>query len=160
MRKHILGTRAGLAPDRPSSQGALPVHRIARVEVTSEEEGSPIEAAFSEDALAQWRAGTPGEQTVRIIFDDPQRISQIALKFVERDRLRTQEFVLTWSAGMETPAHPIVRQQWTFSPAGSTTEEELFNVRLENVRILELIVKPDLNDRDAVASLSEWRIFA
>ena len=83
----------------------------------------------------------------------------MTLKFVEADRSRTQEFVLTWSSQVGGAENMIVRQQWNFSPSGSTTETEVYDVNLNDVRVLELVIKPDLSDRTAVASLQEWRVF-
>lgn len=54
----------------------------------------------------------------------------------------------------------MVRQQWSFSPAGSTAESETYHVDLRDVRMLELMIKPDLSDPEAVASLREWRIYS
>ena len=52
----------------------------------------------------------------------------------------------------------IVRQQWNFSPAGSTTEIEGYVVELEAVSGLELTIQPDLSRREAVATLVSWRM--
>ena len=137
----------------------LPVQAIAQVEVTSDDPDSPIDAALYGLETSGWRAATPGEQRVAIVFDEPELIRKLTLKFVEADRPRTQEFVLTWSSHIDGPAHIIVRQQWTFSPSGSTAESETYIVDLNNVRMLELMIKPDLNDPSAIASLREWRIY-
>lgn len=138
----------------------LPIHVIAQVEVTSEDPERPIEAALSELGTSGWRAADPGEQRVTILFDAPELVRKMTLQFVETDRPRTHEFVLTWSSKIEGPAHIIVRQQWTFSPSGSTTESETYVVDLSDVRMLELMIKPDLSDPTAIASLREWRIYS
>ena len=52
----------------------------------------------------------------------------------------------------------IVRQQWNFSPAGSTTEIEQYAVDLDAVSVLELSIQPDLSRREAVATLASWRV--
>ena len=52
----------------------------------------------------------------------------------------------------------IVRQQWTFSPQGSTNEVEDYQVDLENVSILELTIKPDLTPENAFATLTRCRV--
>jgi hypothetical protein len=44
-----------------------------------------------------WRAESPGEQTVRFLFEAPQRLRRIRLLFREEKEARTQEFVLRWS---------------------------------------------------------------
>jgi hypothetical protein len=53
------------------------------------------------------------------------------------DNYSTQEFTLRWSqAG--GPFREIVRQQWHFSPHGSTIEVEDYQIDLERASVLEL----------------------
>ena len=52
----------------------------------------------------------------------------------------------------------IVRQQWNFSPAGSTSEIEEYKVALDGVATLELAIKPDLTRGEAPATLARWRV--
>jgi hypothetical protein len=51
-----------------------------------------------------------------------------------------------------------VRQQWNFSPAGSTLEVEDYRVELNGVVMLELSIKPDIGGLEAIASLASWRV--
>jgi len=51
-------------------------------------------------------------------------VHRIQLRFVEPERERTQEFTIRWSSVDGGPAKEIVRQQWNFNPAGSTSEVE------------------------------------
>jgi len=51
-----------------------------------------------------------------------------------------------------------VRQQYSFSPSGSTSELEDFNVDLPSVTALELTIMPDQGRGQAYACLSEWRL--
>jgi len=67
------------------------------VEVTSEEKDYPVEGALIAGELRGWRATDSGTQTIRLIFDEPQRLTRIALVFEETETERTQEFVLRWS---------------------------------------------------------------
>src|SRR5512134_3657167 len=76
----------------------LDLQKVARVEVTSEDVGFRIETAFLPNAEPGWRAGQPGEQTVRLVFDVPHRIRRIQLVFVEERVERLQEFDLRWLA--------------------------------------------------------------
>ena len=82
---------------RTRSVGWLGVERAAVVEVTSEENDQPVESAFVLGDAAGWRAAAPGSQTIRLIFDQPQKLRGISLVFEENDIPRTQEFVLRWS---------------------------------------------------------------
>ncbi len=56
----------------PSAQAWLDVEHRALVEVTSEENGYPIESALVEAENPGRLAGSPGTQTIRLIFDEPQ----------------------------------------------------------------------------------------
>jgi hypothetical protein len=51
-----------------------------------------------------------------------------------------------------------VRQQWNFSPTGSTSEIEQYAVNLDAVSVLELAIRPDLHRPEAVATLALWRV--
>src|SRR5260370_28623457 len=95
MRKRVISP----APKELTSPDPkwLDVEQLARVEVTSEDAAHPIEAAFVPGEEAGWQAAQPGEQTIRLIFDRPQRLSRVWLLFIEPDTARTQEFVLRWS---------------------------------------------------------------
>ena len=141
---------------RDSEQGWLDLQDIATIEVTSEDPSFPIEAAFNFDSGPGWRAAALGEQHVRIIFDHPTPIRRIQLHFVETTVERTQEFTLRWSSASGGPMKEIVRQQWNFSPTGSTHEVEDYHVALEAVSALELAIKPDLSCEKAAAGLAMW----
>jgi len=99
-----------------------------------------------------------GEQTLRVIFDEPTSVSLVELHFAEVELARTQEFRLGWSAAEGGPTHEIVRQQWSFSPQGSTQEVEHYDVNLERVSAIELSINPDISDRNAKATLLKWRM--
>ena len=136
----------------------LDVERHAEVEVTSEDAAHPIESAFHLESAGAWRAAAAGAQTIRLRFGEPQRIERIHLLFEEREAARTQEFVLRWSADGGRTYHEIVRQQYTFSPQGTTREVEDYTVELAGVTAFELRIVPDISGGAARASLSEWAI--
>jgi len=69
----------------------------AVVEVTSEDKNYPVESAFASGDAQGWRAAAPWSQTIRLVFDQPQRLRCISLVFEEKETARTQEFVLRWS---------------------------------------------------------------
>ena len=52
----------------------------------------------------------------------------------------------------------IVRQQWNFSPRGSTCEIEDYSVDLKAVAVLELRLIPDLGACPAIATLNLLRL--
>jgi hypothetical protein len=156
MRKRLIS----LIPPNPSfaDQDWLDVGRLAQVEVTSEEVAHPIESALLPGEQSGWRAAQPGMQTIRLIFDQPQRLGHIRLLFIEAEITRTQEFTLRWSPDGGRSYQDIVRQQWNFSPAAATREIEDYHVELSLVTILELTIVPDQRGGDARASLAQWRL--
>ena len=91
------------------------------------------------------------------MFHRPQSLRRIRLRFDEADDERTQEFTLRWSPDGGQTFREVVRQQYTFSPAGATSEVEDLNVDLVSVTALELTIIPDQRGL-AYASLAEWRI--
>ena len=155
MRKNIISPYS-IQAGGESDQGWLDLDQIATVEVTSEDPNLPIESAFSSEDGPGWRASRPGEQQIRIIFDQPVSLSRTRLRFDEATSERTQEFLLRWSPARGGETTEIVRQQWNFSPAGSTTEIEHYVLDLDAVCLLELVIKPDLRGPAAVASLTSW----
>jgi hypothetical protein len=142
----------------PAHEAWLDLANVAQVAVTSEDPSFPVESAVNLDATTGWRAGGRGEQTIRLIFNPPQQIQRIKLRFQETEIERTQEFSLRWRPEKNGRAREIVRQQWTFSPLGSTAEVEDYKVHLDGVGILELAINPDISRWDALATLAEWRI--
>lgn len=157
MRKRIIGP-AGTTTASRLSDAWIDVAPIATVEVTSEDPNFPIESVFNPDGGPGWRAARKGEQHIRLIFDQPIAVHRIQLHFLEPRWERTQEFTIHWSAAEGGQPKEIVRQQWNFSPTGSTSEIEDYEVALENVSVLELAIRPDINDHEAPASLASWRL--
>jgi len=126
----------------------------ASVEITSEDPEHPIERAF-ECHAGGWRAGTTGEQRIRLRFDSAMPVRRIQLRFVEPSVERTQEFELHW-CDVTGLRRLVVRQQWNFSPTGSTTETEDYRVELDAAAEIELTIRPGA---DSVrASLDCWRM--
>jgi hypothetical protein len=155
MRKRIIGA---VPKDAAPDDAWLDLARLAQVEVTSEDAEHPIEAALVPGTEAGWRAAQPGEQTIRLMFDQPQRLRRIWLLFLEPTTARTQEFVLRWSPDGGQSFREIVRQQWNFSPQGASREVEDYTVDLAGVTVLELNIIPDKSGGDARASLAQLRL--
>jgi hypothetical protein len=135
----------------------LDLDHLAEVELTSEDAAHPIEGALVSSGGAGWRAADPGRQSIRLLFRAPQRLRHMRLRFQEADIERTQEFALRWSRDGGRSFQEIVRQQYTFSPAGATSELEELSVDLDEVSALELTIVPDQHGR-TYASLAEWRL--
>jgi hypothetical protein len=157
MRKRIVGLQ-GARQAGELEQGWLDLEQIATVEVTSEDPSFPVESAFDSRNGTGWRAAEKGEQQIRIIFDEPVSLRRIHLRFHEAQYERMQEFVIRWLPSTGSQSREIVRQQWNFSPAGSTAEIEDYMVDLAAVSVLELTIQPDVNGHEAVATLAICRL--
>ena len=156
MRKQIINQNS----PAPSMAGHvwLGVTTMALVEFSSEEAAHPIEAALTPGDGPGWRAAQAGEQTIRLVFDEPQKIKRIQLLFLEEQQGRTQEFVLRWSADAGQSYRDVVRQQYNFSPPGMTREFEDYTVELNGVTTLELKIIPNISGGDAKASVAQLLI--
>ena len=156
MRKRIIGHGPGeIAAAEP---GWMDLERLAQVEITSEDIDHPIESALIPGTGSGWRAAQPGEQTIRLRFDEPLRIKRIHLVFQEDEQERTQEFVLRWSPDRGQSYREIVRQQYNFSPPEAVREVEDYDVDLDGVTALELRIVPDISGGSTRASLAQLRV--
>jgi hypothetical protein len=142
----------------PDDEGWLDLARAAVVEVTSEEKDYPVESALVAGEMRGWRAAESGTQTIRLIFDQPQKVTRIALVFEETETPRTQEFALRWSPDGGRSFREIVRQQWNFSPPDTIHEVEEYRVELLGVTVLELVIVPDISRGSARATLKSLRL--
>ena len=156
MRKRIIDQESQNVV--PVDQGWLDLQSLAQVELTSEDAANPIEAALVPGAGLGWRAAQAGEQTIRLLFDELQRVRRIQVLFHEDQQARTQEFVLRWSPDGGRSYREIVRQQYNFSPPGVTRELEDYAVDLAGMTALELRIVPDISGGDARASVAQLRI--
>ena len=146
MRKNVIGASPGVVLP---AHDWLDVDKAAVVEVTSEDAAHPVESALLQGDKCGWRAAGPGPQTIRLVFDKPQKLRRIWLKFEETEIKRTQEFVLRWSPDGGRSYREIVRQQWNFSPPETERETEDYAVELSGVTTLELNIVPDKSGGEA-----------
>ena len=158
MRKIIINppTKNALSSDL----NFLDLEPLAQVEISSECPEHPIESALATDSESGWQAVSPGEQTIRLVFDQPQTIKHIYLRFDEPGQSRTQEFVLLWRMDNETTFREILRQQYHFSPPLTTREVEDYAVDLKQLKALELKIIPDISGGVACAKLTRLRLAA
>src|SRR4030081_3574213 len=157
MRKRVLGSTL-LPSDAADGHEWLKLQDLAEVEVTSEADGYPIETVFNFGAGPGWGRACSGVKRMRLVFDQPQSISHMRLQFNESDVARTQEFTVRWSGRPDEPLKEVVRQQWNFSPDGSTAESEDYAIDLKRVSILELTIYPDRGAAETLAKLANWRL--
>ncbi len=152
MRKQIITSQ----PAVPSADG-LNLDAIATVLVSSELAGHPVENAFDGrrgPGGTRWISETGGEQTVKLAFDAPQKIRSVELEIEETETSRTQELQLAVSCDGEKTYRERVRQEFNFSPGGSTFEREEWTLNAEGVTHLRLQIKPDKGGQPCRASLT------
>lgn len=158
MRKTMISP----SPENIPSSGLnfLDLDQLALVEFTSECPEHPVESALrlTEESGAGWRAASSGEQTLRVVFDQPCAIERIFLEFDEQQQPRTQEFVLLGLMDNESAYREILRQQYHFSPPNTTQEIEHYEVKLNRLKALELRIIPDIGGGDACATLKKLRL--
>ncbi|MHB8302857.1 MAG: hypothetical protein ACYDC6_08490 [Acidobacteriaceae bacterium] len=165
MRKQLIGSPE--AEKAAAEVGAwLDLEVLAEVELTSEDPQFPVEGALSKhrgsaaDATANhagWRAAAVGPQTLRFRFNPPQMLRKVRLRFVEENVERSQEFVLRCVTATGA-VREIVRQQWTFSPGGSSQEIEEYSLNQDAISVLELVVDPDRGRYRVCATLAELQV--
>lgn len=135
----------------------IDVLTTATVLVSSEAEGHPIAHVFDDTrgpGGSQWMAGEPGVQTLIIAFHDPHTIRQITMEIEEREVSRTQEVQLAVSSDGGETYRELVRQEFNFSPDGTTWECENWTVVETNVTHVKLVIKPDKGRQDLFAKLT------
>ena len=150
MRKSILSP--DVEHSISSSDRWLNLEELASVEVSSEDPLYPFEDALHGATRGGWKAAAPGPQAIRLTFDEPQSIRRIRLEFREDGPERVQEFAL-YAMTTNQARKEVLRQQWTFSPDGSTQEIEDYPVELANVTAIELQIDPGHHDKQRIASL-------
>jgi hypothetical protein len=156
MRKRLIGH--GPREVAAAEPGWMDLEPLAQVEITSEDVDHPIESALIPGTGLGWRAAQPGEQTIRLLFNEPLRLRRIHLVFQEDQQERTQEFVLRWSPDGGQSYREIVRQQYNFSPPDAAREVEDYDLDLNGVTALELRIVPDISGGRAQASLAQLRL--
>ena len=134
----------------------LDMARVGRVKVTSEDSRYPMGSAFEEGGQG-WRAAESGKQTITIFLDKPRRIRRICLRFIELEVKRSQKVSLHWSKGQVKNLQLMVERWCSFDPAGSTGKTLDYKVDLVGVRVLQLVIDPDIWRGRAVASLASFR---
>jgi len=74
MRKRLITRTPGTVSS--GEEGWLDLERAAVVEVTSEDNDFPIESALVSRETPGWRAAMPGTETIRLVFDQPQKLKE------------------------------------------------------------------------------------
>lgn len=155
MKKRLVTPKDSRGEREP---GWLPLEELTEAEITSEDLTHPLEAALTPGMTGGWRAESPGEQTIRLTFVEPRSIKHIRLIIEERERSRTQQFVVRAASAPDGTWRELVRQQFNFSPSGAVREQEDYQMNLHGIAALELTIVPDISGGDARASLQQLRV--
>ena len=154
LRKHLL-------TDSPVEQVAEPgekdIAALATVWVTSEAADYPIDNAFDSHrgpGGSRWVAGTPGPQRLLLAFDAPQPLRLLRLEVEEQNMSRTQEIQVAISRDGGHTYQTLLRQEYTFSPPGTTFEREDWAIPAESVTHLQLVITPDKGGAPCHATLT------
>jgi hypothetical protein len=99
-------------------------------------------------------AAEPGEQVLILAFDTAQTIRRVSLEIEELACSRTQELELSVSSDGGQTYRELCRQEYTFSPPGTTFEREDWSVTAEGVTHLRLRITPDKGGKPCRATLT------
>ena len=154
LRKHIIRAPASAPAPTP---GEIDIAAVATVLVTSEAAEHPVDYAYDAHrgpGGSRWVAGEPGEQALILGFDVPQAIRRVVLEVEEWEVARTQELQLAVSSDGGTTYREVLRQEYNFSPPGTTFEREDWAVNAQGVTHLRLRIRPDKGDKPCRAMIT------
>jgi hypothetical protein len=162
MRKQIIEAGRGAAGLRRGSRPAgVDIAAVATVLYTSESTEHPVDYLFDADdgpGGSRWEAATDGEQTLILAFDTPQSIREVSLETEERRTSRTQVLTLSLSQDGGAAYREVLRQEFTFSPPGTTYERESWSVPAEGVTHLRVVIRPDKGNAPGRATLTSLAV--
>ena len=154
LRKQILTDHPG---EVVAGRGAKDIAALATVLVTSEDPAHPIDHAFDSHhgpGGSRWIASEPGTQRLVLAFDTPQAIRTLHLEIEEPEVSRTQELLVAISRDGGHTYQELLRQEYNFSPPGTTFEREEWSIPAEGVTHLQLVITPDKGGKPCQATLT------
>jgi hypothetical protein len=154
LRKHLLTDHS---TERVAEPGEKDIAALATVWVTSEAADYPIDNVLDSrrgPGGSRWIAGEPGPQRLLLAFDAPQTLRLLRLEVEERDVSRTQEIQVAISRDEGQTYQTLLRQEYTFSPPGTTFEREVWSIPVEGVTHLQLVITPDKGGAPCHATLT------
>ena len=137
--------------------GEKDIAAIATVWVTSEATDNPIDNAVDNrrgPGGSRWVAAEPGEQRLILAFDQPQTLRTITVEIEEPTVSRTQELQVAVSTDSGQTFQELRRQEYTFSPPGTTFEREEWAIAVEGVTHLQIVIMPDKGGKPCRATLT------
>lgn len=152
LRKQIL------QPVQSHGSGAeISIADTATVLVTSELPDHPIDHICDGQrgpGGTRWIAGQEGDQTVVVAFDAARNIGTVSVEIEEREVSRTQELALATSRDGGRTYREVLRQEFNFSPSGTTFEHEEWRVAAEGITNLRVWIRPDKGGKPCRASMT------
>jgi hypothetical protein len=164
LRKQILpapGSAGATAPGEIVDPDAKDIAALATVLVTSESPDHPVDRLFdgrNGRGGTRWVASAAGEQTLILAFDIPQTIRDVGLEVEELQTTRTQVLTLALSQDGGRSYREILRQEFVFSPPGTTFERESWRVPADGVTHLRVVIQPDKGGAPCRATLTSLTI--
>jgi hypothetical protein len=159
LRKHILTDPR--AAQRVSKPDVKDISALATVFITSEAPDHPIDQVFESrggPGATRWIAAAEGEQTLILAFDTPQTIREISVEIEEPNMGRTQVLCISLSEDGGQTYRERIRQEFTFSPPGTTFEREEWSVSAQSVTHLQVVIRPDKGNVPGRATLTSLTI--
>jgi hypothetical protein len=139
------------------SGGEILIADTATVLVTSELPDHPIDHMCDGQrgpGSTRWIAEQPGDQTVVLAFDTAQNINIVSLEIEETEVSRTQEVTLATSRDGGQTYRELLRQEFNFSPSGTTFEHEEWRLAAEGITNLRVWIRPDKGGKPCRASIT------
>lgn len=139
------------------SYGELSIAETATVLVTSELPDHPIDYICDGQrgpGSTRWIAAESGDHSIVLAFDRAQTIHAVGVEIEEREVSRTQELTLAISQDGGQTYREMLRQEFNFSPTGSTFEHEEWRVAAEGVTNLRVWIRPDKGGQSCRASMT------
>jgi len=154
LRKQILTTHQTMSDHGTAEKD---IAAVATVLVSSEDPRHPIDHAFDGQrgpGASRWIAAQSGEQTLILAFDTPQTIRKILVEVEEPEISRTQEMAVSISQDGGQTYRELMRQEYNFSPPGTTLEHEEWSIKADAISHLQLRIKPDKGGKAGRATLT------
>ena len=133
------------------------IAETATVLVTSELPDHPIDHMCDVQrgpGSTRWIAEQAGDQTVVLAFDTAQNINMVSLEIEETEVSRTQEVTLATSRDGGQTYRELLRQEFNFSPSGTTFEHEEWRLAAEGITNLRVWIRPDKGGKPCRASIT------
>jgi hypothetical protein len=157
IRKQVIPTLSG---DPKSEETGISVADTAEVLVSSETPDHPVHYLFDGQGGpggSYWKASAAGDQTIILAFEQPQNIRKVTVEVEELSHSRTQELALAYSQDGKRYTE-VLRQEYTFSPSGSTFEREDWIIHASSVMRLRLWIRPDKGGKPSFATMTTLRL--